>query len=143
MGVHEETDMAKAMSALSIQAGIKMSLSMLEGMSQEDREQIKPEIEKQMKQAIETAKAEVQKKEDNYKADKAAHDAAAFKVLDTNGDGTVQLPEFIAAFEPETEMNTNLHIALGYLTKEEVEQQKKMQEQAKEDAKAASDCNQQ
>merc|ERR1712083_1265936 len=105
--------------------------------------EIKPQIEQQMKQAIDLAKAEVQKKEDRYKADKAAHDAAAFKVLDTNGDGTIQLSEFVAAFEPETETNISLHIALGYLTKEEVELQKQQEAQAKEDAQAAANCNQQ
>jgi len=140
--VHEETDMAKAMSALSIEAGIRLNIALLEGLSDEDRAGLKPQIESQMKEAIKTAKAVVQTKEDKYKADKAAHDAAAFKVLDTSGDGSVQLPEFIAAFEPETPMNINLHIALGYLTQEEVDQQKKMEEQAKEDAKSASQCAQ-
>jgi len=141
--VHEETDLAKAMSALSIEAGVKMSLRMLEGMSQEDREAIKPQIELQMKQAILAAQTEVQKKEDQYKGSKSEHDAAAMKVLDTNGDGTIQLAEFMAAFEPETEKNVELHIALGYLTKEEVEAQKKAEEEAKNDAKALQECNQQ
>merc|ERR1719491_1619861 len=116
---------------------------MLDSLSQEDREAIKPQIEQQMKDAIKAAQTAVQKKEDHYKSDKATHDAAAMKVLDTNGDGTIQLAEFIAAFEPETEKNVELHIALGYLTKEEVEAQKKAEGEAKNDAKALQECNQQ
>merc|ERR1739844_753218 len=99
-----------------------------------EREKIKPHLEEQMKQRIEAAQADVQKKEDNYKANKADFDAAAFRVLDTNADGTLQLVEFIAAFEPDTEKNLALHLALGYIIKEEVEAQKKREEKATEDA---------
>lgn len=72
-------------------------------------------------EAIEKAKADIQKREDEYNADKAARDAAAFKVLDTNGDGTLQKSEFIAAFEPGSEINAKFLRALGYGRKEEVQ----------------------
>merc|ERR1719411_18722 len=127
----EETDLAKAMSALTIEVGVKMGFAQLEGLSQEQREEMKPIFEQQIKTQIEAAKAQVQKKEDNYKAGKADHDAAAFKVLDKNGDGTIELAEFLAAFEPESQKNIDLHIALGYLTKEEVEAQQKAEAEAK------------
>jgi len=130
--ISAETQLAKAMSALAIEAGIKMSMQMLENMlGPEERIELKAQIEAQIQKAIEVAKAEVQKKEDNYMANKAENDKAAFKVLDRNGDGTIQLQEFLAAFEPETERNVELHLALGYLTQEEIEQQK-MMEEAKE-----------
>jgi len=136
-----ETQLAKAMSAFSIEAGIKMSMSMMESMlSPEEREAVKPQIEENIKKAIAIAKEEVQKKEDNYLANKAENDAAAFKVLDRNGDGTIQLQEFLSAFEPETERNVELHLALGFLTKEEIEQQKMQEEQAREQAKSGDEC---
>lgn len=125
--VMEETDLAKAMSALTIDTGIRMSMAELDGLSQETRAELKPIFEKQIKDEIAKAKAEVQKKEDSYKSDKASHDAAAMKVLDVNGDGTIQLPEFLAAFEPDNQKNLELHIALGYLTEEEVKAQQKRQ----------------
>merc|ERR1719499_1121409 len=59
--VKEETDFGKTMSALTIEAGIKMSMSMLEGMSEEDRAAIQPQLEAEMKKRIEAAQAEVQK----------------------------------------------------------------------------------
>merc|ERR1712183_4645 len=133
MGMKEETDLAKAMSALTIEVGVKMGMAQLEGLSQEKREELKPVFEQQIKTQVEAAKAQVQKKEDNYKSDKATHDAAAMKVLDKNGDGTIELAEFLAAFEPESEKNIALHVALGYLTKE-VEAHKKMEEEAKAEA---------
>merc|ERR1711972_722169 len=138
--VGEETDFAQAMVAFSIEAGIKMSLATLESLSEEDREKIKPQLEEQMKKEIESAKADVQKKEENYKANKAELDAAAFSVLDTSGDGSLQLTEFLAAFEPDSTMNLEVHMALGYVTKEEVEEQKKREAAAKEQA---GDCSQQ
>merc|ERR1712012_550657 len=102
-----------------------MSMAMLTSLSEEEREKIKPQMEEQMKQKIEASKDEVQKKEDAYKANKSDLDAAAFKVLDTNEDGTIQLSEFLAAFEPGTSKNLGLHVALGYVSKEEVEEQKR------------------
>lgn len=138
--VREETNFAQAISALSIEAGARMSMGMLKLVSIEEREKIKPLLEEQIKKKIESAMAEVQKKEDNYKANKADFDAAAFKVLDTNADGTLQLVEFLAAFEPHTSKNMEMYMALGYVTKEEFEEQKKREEQATEQA---GECAQQ
>merc|ERR1719346_763807 len=103
----------------------------LETMSEEEREKLKPHLEEHMKKQIEAAQAEAQRKEDIYKANKADYNAAAFKVLDTNTDGTIQLVEFIAAFEPNSAKNLELKMAVGYMTKEDVEEQKKREEQAK------------
>jgi len=136
--VQEDTDFAQAVSALTIEAGVKMSMGMLGSLSEEEREKIKPQLEEQMKQQIEASQAEVQKKEDAYKANKSDLDAAAFKVLDTNKDGTLQLSEFLAAFEPGSSKNVDLHVALGFVSKEEVEEQKKREEAAKEEAAGCS-----
>merc|ERR1719422_889340 len=89
--VSKETMQAKAMSALSIEAAIKMSFGQLEArLTPEQREELKPQIEEQILNAVETAKVEVQKKEDRYMENKSACDAAAFKVLDANSDGTIE-----------------------------------------------------
>lgn len=142
--ISAETKLAKAMSALSIEAGIKMSMAMLENMlSAEERKEVQPQIEEQMKVAVEAAKKAVQEKEDAYIANKDKHDAMAFKVLDVNNDGTLQLSEFLAAFEPETERNAQLHLALGFLTQEEIDQQKKMEAAAAKEASDSEGCPQQ
>merc|ERR1711862_194206 len=96
----------------------------------------KAEIEKQITAELEKAKAEIQKKEDNYKADKDAKNTAAFKVMDVNGDGTIQLSEFVAMFEPESAKNTEFQQAIGFLSEEEAKAQKAAME-------AQAQCNQQ
>merc|ERR1719410_2290383 len=98
-------------------------MAMLDEMSPEEREAAKPQVEEQINEALQELKAEVQQQEDAYKADKAAYDAAALKVLDTNGDGTIQLDEFLRALEPGTELNNQLHIALGFISEEVVEEE--------------------
>merc|ERR1712039_528936 len=100
---------------------------MLASLSEEKREKIKPQLETQMKK-------------DNYKANKSYLDSAAFKVLDTNADGTLQLVEFLAAFEPDSTRNLELHLALGFVTAEEVKAQREREERSIEQA---GDCAQQ
>merc|ERR1711879_270066 len=110
--IAEETSMAKAAGAMAVESGVKMSMSMLEAMVPPDqREAMKAQIEGEMKKAIDQVKTEVQKKEDSYMNDKEACDAAAFKVLDTNGDGTIQLNEFLAAFEPQSDKSNEFQLA--------------------------------
>merc|ERR1740121_134146 len=92
------------------------------------REEAKASIEAEIKKAIEEAKGQVHKKKDNYMSNKAEHDAKAFAVMDTNKDGTLQLSEFLACFDPENERNIDLHLALGFLTEEEVAQQRLIKE---------------
>lgn len=77
--------------------------------------------EEETKAAIEAAKVEVQKKKDNYAANKADFDAAGFKVLDVNDDGTLQLKEFLAAFEPGSQKSIDFKVALGVNTQEEAD----------------------
>lgn len=66
------------------------------------------------------ARAEAQRMEDSYLRDKAVRDAAAFKVLDANGDGSIALADFLAVFEPEpgSETGVNFYIALLGLTQD-------------------------
>merc|ERR1719189_2193653 len=104
-------------------------MAQLQGLTPEEREQIRPQIAHQIEVALARAQAKLKEKHDAYRANKAAHDTAAFKLLDVNGDGTLQLSEFLAAFEPGTDMNQRLLVALGYMTKEEIEQQKLKEKQ--------------
>lgn len=112
--IDEDTQLSKAMSA---SAGATAVRGQLKADNPEASDQ---QVEDRVKKAIEGRNAEIQKKQDAYTADKAGRDAAAFKVLDVSGDGTLDLKEFLAAFEPENKKNIELHLALGFLTEEEV-----------------------
>jgi len=112
--IDEDTQLSKAMSA---SAGATAVRGQLKADNPEASDQ---QVEDRVKKAIEGRNAEIQKKQDAYTADKAARDAAALKVLDVSGDGTLDLKEFLAAFEPENKKNIELHLALGFLTEEEV-----------------------
>merc|ERR1712032_1345534 len=97
------TAMAKGVASQAVQASMGMMMGILESMvPPEKRAEAKADIEKQVNEGIKQAKGMIQKKEDDYKADKDAKDTAAFKVMDVNGDGTIQLSEFVAMFEPES-----------------------------------------
>jgi Ca2+-binding EF-hand superfamily protein len=48
-----------------------------------------------------------------YKANKAARDKAAFKVVDLSGHGTINFREFTSALTPDDELNTKFLLALG------------------------------
>merc|ERR1719330_463822 len=135
---------SKTVSALSIETSMVMNMAFLgDNMSAEGRERARESIEAEMKRKIARAKADVQTREERYKANKAAHDEAAFKVIDTNGDGTIQLSEFLAAFEPCSDRNTELHIALGFTTREEAEEQKRNLATEDDEPPVEMECNQQ
>merc|ERR1719221_1209684 len=51
--VSEETDFAKAMSAIACEGGLKMAMAMLSEMSKEERETLKPMIEEQIRRDVE------------------------------------------------------------------------------------------
>jgi len=137
--ISEEVAMTKAAGAKAVESGIQMSMGMMEGMVPPDqREAMKAQIQGEMAKAIDQLKAEIQKKDDAYKGDKEAKDAAAFKVIDVNGDGTIQLTEFLAAFEPDTDKSEEFQVAIGFLTQQELDQQK-----AAKEALGGGECTQQ
>merc|ERR1712083_1240396 len=69
-----------------------------------DIEQFKANGLKQSAKHLEQAKADVQAQIDAYNQDKVARHAAAFKVADTNGDGSLNLAEAIAMLTPGEKM---------------------------------------
>merc|ERR1712046_378637 len=80
----------------------------------EQMKEMAEEIKSQMSIQIDMMKKMMEKSKEDYLANKAERDAAAFKVVDTSGDGTLQENEFLAAFEPETEKNSAFMKALGF-----------------------------
>merc|ERR1712232_1456758 len=50
----------------------------------------------------------------DYEADRAAKSAAAFAIIDKNGDRTIQLDEFVAAMDFEGEKSKDFQKALGF-----------------------------
>merc|ERR1712032_230617 len=57
----------------------------------------------------------VQKMLDEYRANKVVRDAAAFKIVDIDGDGTLQLSELTEALIPASKKHTQMMQALGLL----------------------------
>lgn len=82
-------------------------------------QQIAP-IEQKFKEAVDLAKPMIKEMIENYKANKVERDAAAFKVADTDGNGTLIKEEFFAAMLPKAENNEAFLKALGF-NKEEIE----------------------
>merc|ERR1712048_717740 len=80
------------------------------------------EMEKQIKEAVAAAKKDAEQRRKNYKAQKKDFDEAAFKAMDTNGDGSIVLEEFLAFFDPATEKHDELLVALGFMTEQERQQ---------------------
>jgi len=63
---------------------------------------------------LENFPGKVKKMKAAYLANKADRDLAAFKVCDTNGDGTLQLDEVVAALMPGGSKNDAFIAALGF-----------------------------
>jgi len=129
----EETFMAAMSEAgirASMQAGMQMSMGMamafgggeMDKQMQAEMAKAKKEMEKQIKAAVVAAKKDAEQRRKNYKAQKKDFDEAGFKVMDTNGDGSIVLEEFLAFFDPATEKHDELLVALGFMTEQERQQ---------------------
>merc|ERR1719335_272530 len=79
----------------------------------DQRETMKAQMEAYSKTALGEVEGKIANVIAEYKANKPEKDAAIFKVMDTSGDGSIQLEEFIACFEPESEKNKEMMVALG------------------------------
>lgn len=117
--VDEQQKMVQAMCAM---AGGLMQAQIV---AQLDDPQIPPEMKQMMKGmldgAAEALKAQLRQTEEQnkklceaYRRNKAERDSAAFKVIDADGSGTLQMNEVVAALTPETASNTKLMKALGF-----------------------------
>merc|ERR1712139_45860 len=78
----------------------------------------RPEVESQIRTQMEAAKTQMEeqiaKATADYEANRAAKNAAAFAIIDVNGDRTIQLDEFVAAMDFEGEKSQEFQKALGF-----------------------------
>ena len=72
------------------------------------------EAKKEAKKKVAEMRQVFRKLTEEYKANKAAMDAAAFKVLDVSGDGKLQEEEVLNALMLGTPQNKKLQAALGF-----------------------------
>merc|ERR1719162_349826 len=118
--------MVKAKLAFAMKVSIQKRMAQMEpAMIPPDQIEAKKEL---MAKQFDQCLAELQKRHDAYQGDKEAKDAAAFKVIDVNGDGTIQLTEFLAAFEEDSDKSEEFQVVIGFLTQQELDQQKAAKE---------------
>merc|ERR1711957_241609 len=112
-------------------------MGMMERMMAEGIQMMAEEASEGMKREFATLLDKFAKEMDSlqqsYLENADARNAEAFKVLDASGDGTLQLDEFIAAFQPETEKFDAFVTALGL----------KLPEPTKPSEEEAGECPQQ
>lgn len=72
------------------------------------------EIKKSCKEQLDGSKQEIAAAMVEYKANKEERDAAAFAVVDTAGDGTLNKEEFLEAFTFGSEKQAEVFKALGF-----------------------------
>merc|ERR1712232_1389787 len=75
----------------------------------------------------------------DYTKNKEKYDAAAFKVVDTNGDGGLVLEEIVEALTDETDSNLDLQVALGLMSAATANMKKEMKKAAAELEKALAE----
>lgn len=73
---------------------------------------------KDMQEMIKAVEEETREMRTDYQKNKAERDAAGFKVIDSSGDGTIQLNEFVAALTPKDPKNADFIAALGYVRRQ-------------------------
>ena len=116
--------MAEAIAHAAVSQAVTAQMTMLASMIPADK------AEETKKEALAAGLAAVEKdvagRLSKYQENKEKADAAAFALMDTNGDGTVQLDEFMACFKPKSEKQDGLMLALGFITEQEKFQQDQM-----------------
>jgi len=114
--VDEQTCFIPAVAQIAIKKSIEMGIQMMAGFMGEDSADVKEgreNIEKMVQEGVKEAKENAQKAKEDYYKNKVDRDAAAFKVIDVNNDGTIQLEELIAAMTPNDPKMNALMAALG------------------------------
>jgi len=114
--VDEQTCFIAAVAQIAIKKSIEMGIQMMAGFMGEDSadvQEAKKTMGKEVEKGVKEAKENAQKAHEDYKKNKVDRDAAAFKVIDVNNDGTIQLEELIAAMTPDNPKMNALMAALG------------------------------
>merc|ERR1711862_252477 len=83
-------------------------------MGPEAVKEAKAEFKEQMEQGRKELKKQLDEQKADYEKYKEAKDAAAFKVMDVNGDGTLCKKEFVDALTPDTAKNNQFLKELGF-----------------------------
>merc|ERR550514_1238408 len=101
-------DFIKAVAGMVMTNVVAGMMNMMQQMvPPEQRPEVESQIRTQMEEQIAKATAD-------YEADRAAKNAAAFAIIDVNGDRTIQLDEFMAAMDLEGEKSKEFQKALGF-----------------------------
>merc|ERR1719440_368842 len=113
--VHEEGDFIRAVAGMVMTNVVAGMMNMMQQMVPEEQ---RPEMESQIRTQMEAAKTQMEeqiaKATADYEADRAAKNAAAFAIIDKNGDRTIQLDEFVAAMDFEGDKSKDFQKALGF-----------------------------
>lgn len=115
--VSENTEFNKAIAEMAALKGFEMSMKMMKQMAAlmgGGYTDMKKEAEKEVRVQIAEMKKQIDGMAKDYADNKEARDAAAFKVIDVNGDGQIQRREFVPALTPETPHNMEFLKALGF-----------------------------
>merc|ERR1719409_990707 len=87
---------------------------MVDSIPPDQRSQLESQIRTQIEAAKTQVNEQIAKAIADYEADRAAKNAAAFAIIDKNGDRTIQLDEFVAAMDFEGEKSQEFQKALGF-----------------------------
>jgi len=79
---------------------------------EEQKADLIAEMRKRMEDMVADAKKNITAALEDYKANKDERDAAAFKVVDTSGNGTLERAEFLEAFSFGSDKNSQVFEAL-------------------------------
>lgn len=113
--VSEVSGMIRGQTMKQISDSVLMVVPMLtEGKTDEEAAKVKKTLKTAMQKPLKVIKSEFARiVDEEYTAKKQERHAAAMKLLDKNGDGQLQLKEFLAVFLAEDEDRAQLDEALG------------------------------
>lgn len=113
--VAEQGEFFVALQASMHKKIIEINMQMMAGLmgGQVDKKQMQKNVQAQVDAHVAKIKKLVDEQIASYTADKASRNAAAFKVLDVNGDGKLQKDEVVEALIPDTDKNKQFVSALG------------------------------
>lgn len=131
--IQETETFTLALSQSVAQKQIVPTVQMMSAMmGKSEAKKVEKQLKEQVKVQLTAQKKDLVARVETYKKNKDERDEAAFKVMDTSEDGKIQLTEFLAMFNPDSDKQNELMVALGFMT----EQEKALQAQMKQLANA-------